>query len=179
MEQRTKPRTDQLVGGAVLIGIGVLVLLGQYFEDFSRFFMLVLGVGLLVIYAITRNAGTLIAGGIITGLGLGIVLADTYFADEVAAAAIVLGLGGGFIGVWLVGTFMHEPATRLWPLIPGSILVAVGALLLSGVENLEQYQWIGPAILIGLGLLVLVAAVRRRPETPPAATEPESTDVPT
>lgn len=171
MEQRTRPRTDQLVGGAVLIGIGVLVLLGQYFEDFGRFVLLVLGVGLLVLYAITRNAGTLIAGGILTGLGVGVVLADTYFEDQVAAAAIVLGLGGGFIGVWLVGLLTREPATRLWPLIPGSILVAVGALLLAGVENLEQYQWIGPLILIGIGLLVLVAALRRRPETPPDATD--------
>lgn len=166
MEQRTRPRTDQLVGGAVLIGIGVLVLLGQYFEDFGRFVLLVLGVGLLVIYAITRNPGTLIAGGILTGLGVGILLADTFFEDEVAAAAIVIGLGGGFIGVWLVGLLMREQATRLWPLIPGSILVAVGALLLAGVENLEQYQWVGPAILIGIGLLVLVAALRRRPQTP-------------
>lgn len=165
MEQRSRPRNDQIVGGIILIGIGAVVLLGQYFKDIGQFAVLGLGVVLLVLYALLRTPGALIAGGILTGLGLGI-LGAVNLQDEPAGAAVLFGLGGGFVGVWAIGTVMREPSTRLWPLIPGGILLAVGALVLSGAENLENYQWIAPAILIGIGALVLIAAFMRRPSRP-------------
>ncbi len=162
MEQRSRPRNDQIVGGVILIGIGAAVLIGQYVEDVGQYVVLGLGVVLLVLYAVLRSPGALIAGGILTGLGLGI-LGAVNLEEEAAGAAVLFGLGGGFVGVWAVGTLMREQSTKLWPLIPGGILIAIGALLMTGAENLEDYGWIAPAVLIGIGALVLIAALMRRP----------------
>ncbi len=154
-------RNDQWVGGAVLIAIGAALLLGQYVGDAGRFILLGLGLVLLVLFVASRNPGALIGGGIVTGLGVGVLLA-TELQDEAAGAAVLLGLGGGFIGVWLVGTLFRMEETRIWPLIPGAIMITIGLALLAGTEALETLEWLWPVILIGLGVIVLVGALVRR-----------------
>jgi hypothetical protein len=154
-------RRDQWVGGAVLITIGVALLLGQYVGDAGRFIVLGIGVVLLVLFAISRNPGALIGGGIMTGLGIGILL-TTELEGEAAGSAVVLGLGGGFLGVWLLGLLFRIEETRIWPLIPGAILTVIGLAILLGTEALETVEWVWPALLIGLGVVVIVAAVVRR-----------------
>jgi hypothetical protein len=174
MQQQTKPRNDQVVGGILLIGIGAVVLLGQYFDNVAEYAVLGLGVVLLALYLFLRSPGALIAGGILTGLGLGIIGAVN-LQDEAAGAAVLFGLGGGFVGVWALGALMREPSTRTWPLIPGGILVAIGALVLTGAENFDNYEWLAPAILIGIGVLVVIAALLRRPTSPTSPTDQSGT----
>lgn len=156
---------NQLVGGAVLIAIGVAVLLGQVFEDGEQYVLLGLGIVLLVIFALSRNPGTLIGGGIVTGLGVGVVIAAST-TDDIAGAAVLFGLGLGFIGVWLVGLLFHLKETAFWPLVPGIILVIIGFVVLAGSESAEALQWIGPVLIIGLGVIVLIAAFRGRGKGP-------------
>jgi len=158
-------RNDQWVGGAVLIAIGVALLLGQFVGETGEFVLLGLGVVLLVLFAVSRNPGTLIGGGIVTGLGAGVLVA-TNTEGDIAGAAVLFGLGFGFIGVWLVGTLLRIEETSLWPLIPGAILVAVGVVVLAGSEAAGQLETLWPVALIGLGVIVLLAAIRGRRSGP-------------
>lgn len=150
---------DQWVGGAVLIAIGVALLLGQVFGETGQFVLLGIGLVLLVLFAVSRNPGTLIGGGIVTGLGVGVLVAANT-VGEVAGAAVLFGLGLGFIGVWLVGSLLRMKETTFWPLIPGAILVAVGAVVLAGSEAGRNFELLWPVMLIGLGGFVIVAALR-------------------
>lgn len=154
-------RREQWVGGAVLIVIGAGILLGQLFTDAEQYILLGIGVLLLVLFAISRNPGTLIGGGIVTGLGVGIVIAANTSGD-IAGAAVLFGLGFGFIGVWLVGTLMRIQETTVWPLIPGAILVVIGFVVLAGPEMAEALSWLWPLLLIGLGVVVIGGAFLRR-----------------
>jgi hypothetical protein len=158
-------RRDQLVGGAVLVAIGAAILVGQYVESAEQFILLALGIVLLVLFALTRNPGALIGGGIVTGLGAGVLIAANTQGD-IAGAAVLFGLGLGFVGVWLVGTLLKMPETRVWPLIPGAILVAVGFVVLADSENVELPDWLWPALLMGLGVVVILAALRGRGRGP-------------
>lgn len=154
-------RRDQWVGGAVLIVIGAGILLGQLFGDAEQYILLGIGVLLLVLFAVSRNPGTLIGGGIVTGLGVGVVIAANTTGD-IAGAAVLFGLGLGFVGVWLVGTLMRIPETTVWPLIPGAILVVIGFVVLAGPEMAETFEMLWPVLLIGIGVVVIGAAFLRR-----------------
>ena len=154
-------RRDQWVGGAVLIAIGAGLLLGQLVEEAEQFILLGIGLALLVLFAVSRNPGALIGGGIVTGLGAGVLVAANTEGD-IAGAAVMFGLGLGFIGVWLVGMLMRIKETTIWPLIPGAILVVLGFVVLAGSETAQAFELLWPVALIGLGVVVLVAAVRGR-----------------
>jgi hypothetical protein len=156
MQQR-----DQWVGGAVLIAIGGALLLGQLVGDAGQFILLGIGIVLLVLFAVSRNPGTLIGGGIVTGLGAGVLVAANTTGD-IAGAAVLFGLGLGFVGVWLVGTLLRLPETRVWPLIPGAILVVIGVVVLAGPEAAEALELLWPIALIGVGAVVIVAAFMGR-----------------
>ncbi len=159
-------RQNEWVGGAVLIVIGVALLVGQLAGDTGRFILLAVGLALLVLYAVSRNPGTLIGGGIVTGLGIG-VLAASYLEGDAAGSAVLFGLGGGFVLVWLVGLIAGHEETRVWPLIPGGILILIGAGVYAQADpRLMGVVW--PVALILLGAIVVLAALTRR-SSPPAA----------
>lgn len=158
-------RRDQWVGGAVLIIIGAGILLGQLFGDAEQYILLGIGILLLVLFAASRNPGTLIGGGIVTGLGVGVVIAANTTGD-IAGAAVLFGLGLGFLGVWLVGTLMRIPETTIWPLIPGAILVVIGFVVLGGEEVAETFELLWPVLLIVLGVVVIGGALLRRGKGP-------------
>ena len=146
---------------AVLIVIGAALLLGQLVGGAELFIPLGIGLLLLVLFAVSRNPGTLIGGGIVTGLGAGVLVAANT-DGEIAGAAVLFGLGFGFLGVWLVGTLLRMQETRIWPLIPGVILIAIGIVVLAGPETAKALEPIWPIALIGVGVLVLLAALRGR-----------------
>jgi hypothetical protein len=154
-------RRDQWVGGAVLIAIGAGLLLARLFDDAEQYILLGIGLVLLVLFAVSRNPGTLIGGGIVTGLGAGVVIAANTEGD-IGGAAVLFGLGLGFVGVWLVGTLMRLPEIRFWPLIPGAILIAIGFVVLAGTEAAQVLEWLWPVMLIGLGVVVILVAVLGR-----------------
>lgn len=154
-------RNEGWVGGAVLIVIGVALLVGQLVGDAGRFVLLAIGLALLVLYAVTRSPGALIGGGIVTGLGAG-VLAASYLQGDAAGSAVLFGLGGGFLLVWLIGLLAGHEETRVWPLIPGTILVVIGAGIYAQADpRLVNVAW--PLAIIVVGVVVILAAIVRRP----------------
>jgi hypothetical protein len=68
---------------------------------------------------------------------------------------------------------MERHPVDLLSLITGSLVLGLGLLLLSGGLSDVPMEWAGPAVAIGLGVLILVAA---RPSRPPTEDEPASTD---
>ncbi|MFN2164310.1 MAG: hypothetical protein ACK2UN_19750, partial [Candidatus Promineifilaceae bacterium] len=72
-------RRGQWVGGLFLIGLGLLFLLNQFtdlpgLENVAIYFVLVLGIIFLAWGVLSREAGLMVPGGILTGIGLGIAL---------------------------------------------------------------------------------------------------------
>jgi len=154
----TGPR-DRMVLAVVLIVVGVIGLLTQTFKpttDVGGWIVLIIGVGLLGAFVYTRGYGYLIPGGIMTGLGAGIIVSEVvaFANDETASGAIVLGLGLGFVSIWVIGALLRVAHHHWWPLIPGGILVVVGAALLIGDQAVRLLDYWGVAIIV-IGVLVL------------------------
>jgi hypothetical protein len=68
---------------------------------------------------------------------------------------------------------MERHPVDLLSLITGSLLLGLGLLLMSGGLSGLPMEWAGPAVAIGLGVVILVAA---RPPRPPTEGEPASAD---
>ena len=162
------------IGGIILILIGAGLLAGQFVPDIGRYAPVVVGLGLLIIFLVTRNAGALIGGAIVTGIGVGLLM-QTQFPES-GGAWIPLCLGLGFLGIWVFGGLLRMPEARFWPLIPGGILTFVGIVALGGLSGaFGQYVW--PAVLILIGLVSIVSSLRRKPAAPDSTTASATTPV--
>lgn len=141
--------------GLVLIIIGALLLLGQQHLLRGDLTVLIIGTGLLILYAFTGQYGLLIPGGILTGLGAGIALREWVGAE---GASVVLGLGLGFLFIYVVdlarGT---RRAAAWWPVIPGGILAAIGVLMVArATGTLQTIAAWWPVVLVALGIWLLL-----------------------
>ncbi len=161
-------KRNEWIGGLLLIGIGLLFLLNQFFdlpglESLAIFFVLGLGLFFLAWGVVTREGGLMIPGGILTGIGTGIVL---------IAGPLDLGdgdfSGGVFMGAFAMGwvlitifTALFTDETQWWPLIPAAIMAIIsGALLIEG-PFMVALEWLGklwPLALILGGIAMLLGA---------------------
>lgn len=156
MERPHDTTRGGLVGGLILVLAGVVALVAQFTNLGPGAIVGAIGLAFLVAYAVTRQYGLLVPGGILTGLGAGLI------AEQLGApgGSVVLGLGGGFVLIWLVDVLASRSHTenRWWPLIPGSVLIAVG--LVSVVPNFQAYLvYVGPAVLIVIGAVLVIRAL--------------------
>ncbi len=163
---QTSDRRGTLVGGALLIAIGLLVLLAQNIktEALGLLFLPALGGLFLVAGIVGRQAGFIIPGGILTGIGLGAI-----FTQNPALAATQTAQGGVFFIGFAVGWFLITVLSKLfthdtqrWPLIPGAIMALIGGVLMLGGAALNVLEFAGrwwPLILVALGLIIIA---RRR-----------------
>jgi len=159
------------IGGLILILVGGGLLAGQFVPDIGRYAPLVVGLGLLVIFIVTRNAGALIGGAIVTGIGVGILLDEQF--PSTAGSWIPLCLGLGFLGIWVFGSLLRMPEARFWPLIPGGILTFVGIATLGGLSSeIGQYAW--PILLIVIGVVSIAGSLRRKPAAPSSKAAPDA-----
>ncbi len=140
----------QIIPGLILIVLGIVFLLTQYFEFGPGLFLILLGLIFLIPYAFTRNYGLLIPGCILTGIGVGLVFERALSRPDVTVS---FGLGLAFIAIFLV-QFILAGSSHWWPLVPGGILVLVGfAELVPQGQALLEKAW--PLALIAFGLAVL------------------------
>lgn len=171
-DSHPKTNSDQRnrwMAGVALIGIGLLVLLGQFVntEGFGLLFVPMLSLIFLVWGAVTRTVGLLIPGGILAGIGLGVFLIEVPFSriEDPAKGGIFLlafALGWALITVM---SWLFTANTHRWPLIPGGIIALLGVLTLTGGTGLEilapAMAFIGrlwPLGFIVVGLYVLLQA---------------------
>jgi len=166
---RRRSRRNPMVGGLVLIALGLLALLGQYFDfAWSAPLALLAFAGLFIIAGIiTRESGYFIPGGILAGIGVGI--GSTQMEIEAFSG---LDDGGVFLFLFSLGwalipvlSMIFTKDRHLWALIPGTIIGLVGLALMWGGMALDALELLGtiwPVFLILLGVYILFR--RQRPE---------------
>ncbi len=155
---RSNPR-EGIVFAIILIAVGVGALALQVVPDAGAWIILLIGLGLLAVFAVVREYGALVPGGIMTGLGAGILASQGLaLENEATGGVIVLGLGLGFISIWVIGALFHVAEHHPWPLVPGGILSVIGVSLLAGGQAVEFMRF-WPVAVIAIGLIVLWRAV--------------------
>jgi len=155
-----------MVGGFVLLLIGATALVAQLWPELSRYIPLALGIVLLAVFVFTRAYIALVFGAILSGLGVGLIVASALPGGEAEGAAIVLGLGAGFISIWIVSTLASLREHHFWPLIPGGILVAVGAGLALDLFEGDMSRYVVPAVIALIGLAIMVGGYLRTGRKP-------------
>lgn len=159
-QQRNSSR-NALAWGFVLVLIGIAALASELWPDVDRYIPLVVGLGLLAVFVVTRAYLALVGGSILTGLGVGLLIADFFTTDQADGAGAVLGLALGFISIWVVSGLMKLKEHHPWPLIPGGILLLVGTGLVLDLFEQEWSDLVVPAIVVVVGLLVMLVGYLR------------------
>ena len=164
MEMQKKDFTS----GLILVVIGLIALLSQVVTfqlPESIELLIVPGLGALFLLwgILTRNAGLMIPGGILSGVGWGIFaiagpLSMWQGDHEGGVFLISLGLGFGLITL-VTAVFAKE--THWWALIPGGIIAFVGFSIIFGGALFGIVAFAGklwPVVLILLGISILWSA---------------------
>ncbi|MBI5304516.1 MAG: hypothetical protein HY868_20450 [Chloroflexi bacterium] len=148
----------RLIPGLILIVLGIVFMLMQYFEFGPGLFLILLGFVFFIPYALTRSYGLLIPGCILAGLGIGMVFERGTQTDITAP----LGLGVGFIAIYVIHLIVAR-ASHWWPLIPGVVLLLVG--ITAGIPQAQTLLVKGgiPLMLIVIGLAILAGQFVFRP----------------
>jgi hypothetical protein len=140
----------QILPGLILIILGIVFLLTQYFEFGPGLFLILLALIFLIPYIFTHSYGLLVPGCILAGIGVGLAFERTLSRPDVTVS---IGLGLAFISIYLVQLIVAR-SSHWWPLIPGGILLLGGlAELAPQVQVLLEKAW--PLLLIVIGLAVL------------------------
>jgi hypothetical protein len=150
-----------LVAGFVLVLIGGSALVSELLPDFDHYVPLAIGLGLLALFFVTRAYVALVFAGILTGVGVGVLVADLLPGTKDDGPAAVLGLASGFFGIWLVAWLTKVREHHFWPLIPAGILGLVGVGLVLDLFEEDASRWVVPAIIVGIGVLVMLVGYLR------------------
>ena len=102
---------NQLIGGALMLFAGLLLILGQLFS-LGAWFLIILGLAFTAAGLGTRGAGWFIPGGVLNGIGLGALLIDSRIvAGESAEGGIfLLAFAAGWASI--LGSLLASPMTR-------------------------------------------------------------------
>jgi hypothetical protein len=163
----TGQRREQMLLGLLLVAIGAVVAYANFAPNSGEAVILVIGLIVLAFFAITRWDWAMIWGSIQTGAGVGVLLvADAPNGDS--GGLFLVSLGAGFLAVSVLSAVLRYADHRVWPLIPGGILVVLGGAQLIGAQDILDliftYGW--PVALVGAGAILigraLLAARRER-----------------
>jgi hypothetical protein len=153
-----------LIPGVTLLGLAATISLGELAPALGdrwggALFLGSIGLSFWLIYVLSRaNWWAVIPGGVLLTLAAVAGLEDGMGID--VPGVFFLGLGLTFLLVAVIPTD-QGPLRMRWALIPGAILLAMGALFAVGFETAIGYVW--PAALILGGLALLWRAFRRNP----------------
>lgn len=160
--------------GVILIAVGIVFFVGQQLDidwgaEMWPFYVMGPGVVLLA-FGLTqpRGSGLTIAGSIVTIVGAILLyqnLSDHW--ESWAYAWALVGPGGSGVGMLLYGTRSGDAKMArdgFWQVVTALAIFAVGFVFFEGIIGLsgERWnipEWVMPAVIIALGLLVLARAV--------------------
>lgn len=126
--------------------------------------LIALGIIFIILYYTKKLQGFIIPGMLLNATGIYLILLR-YMNDRYAAPSIFLLLGFAFYAIY----FMAYMGNSNWPLVPATILLAVG--ILSYAFSFEVITWnmlylkrdyIWPLLMIGTGLLILLGLVKKK-----------------
>ena len=168
--------------GAILVIVGILLFAGQFldigFDDIGWPFW-VIAVGAAILLAgllVTREQGMVIGGTVVTAVGLLLFYQNsTGHWESWAYAWALIGPAASGLGLVLWGLRSgnsNDLRNGTWGLLGGLGLFAIGFLFFEGVigisgERLPIDDWVLPAVVIGIGVVMLVRGLLQRGE--PAA----------
>ncbi len=156
-------RREAVIGGALLVAIGLLVLLAQNIneESLGLLFLPALGGLFLIAGVVGRQVGFIIPGGILTGIGVGAVLIQgsiVPLSETAQGGMFLLAFAGGWFLITIL-TAALTSHTQWWALIPGTIMALIGGALMLGGAALNVLEFAGRwwlLILVALGLVIIV-----------------------
>jgi len=163
LPQTQSDHHSAVVGGALLIAIGLLILVAQHMQTqaLGLLFLPALGGIFLVAGIAAHNPGFIIPGGILTGIGMGAVLTQGSImplSETAQGGMFLLAFAGGWFLITVL-TAAFTGRTQWWALIPGTIMLLIGGGLLIGGAALNVLEFAGrwwPLILVALGLVIIV-----------------------
>ena len=149
--------------GAILVLLGVALLLHQLDPRLDAWGLvtLVFGLALVMAWAARRSGIALWLGVTLLGYGTARLLVGL---DVLAGRGwTTVGIGTGFAVGWLAS--LARGRARTWPLLIAGLFVLVGlAQLAAELPELQGFDaYVGPIIVIALGLLLIGSGLRRRP----------------
>jgi len=138
---------NRLIAGVALIAFGLLAIVPQVFDMdmLGLLFLPALAVVFLAWSLMTRTFGLLIPGGVLAGIGLGAFLIDgplSNLAELETGGLFFLAFAAGWALILLLSPLTEE-GFQWWPAIPGSVMVAMGGLLLAGDTGLQVLKVVG------------------------------------
>jgi len=148
-----------LIPGFVLMAIGVIIFMDQNLESIAdawsgAVFLGLLGLSFMLIYIFhTDNWWAIIPGGVLLTLaGVTLIPEDGVMGGVVFFLGMAITFGLVYI--------LPKPSGRLkWALYPAGILLAIGALVFLGAEDLMDYVW--PAALLIVGGYIVYRALKK------------------
>ncbi len=158
-----KNRTLTFAAGAIFISVGVLVLLGQYFNNFLALLAIVPAAGLVLLIkgATSRHMGFTIPGALVTGGGLGLVfsigvLKTLPVMPRIGVAFLCFFMGWVYIAA---ASLLFNGKTAWWAILAGAPFASMGACL-----AFSPLRWVDYVLfpVLGMGLAFLVWGVARR-----------------
>jgi hypothetical protein len=163
--------------GAVLVVVGLLLFIGQYFDvgigDLGWPFIIIgvgvviLGIGLFVM----NEQGMVIGGTVVTTVGLVLLYQDrTGHWESWAYAWALVGPAASGLGLALWGlrsSNAGDVRNGIWGLLGGFAFFAIGFLFFEGLigisgERLPLAEWVLPAAVIVMGVVVLMRGLLQR-----------------
>ena len=151
-----------LIPGCTLLGVALMIVNTEnhFITDQQAGGLFLFGIGLsfLLIYLVDRQQWwALIPGGVLSVLALITFVSGGAVSGQIVAAIMFFGLAA----VFAVLRFLTRSSAYMgWATWVAVILAAIGALLL--ITGPVATAVVGPAILIGLGLILLVRAYLAR-----------------
>jgi hypothetical protein len=182
-EQPTRPAestASSAVGlGIALLIIGVVLFVGQLYDigiEDVGWPAIIIGIGAVVLVLglfVNREQGMVIAGTVVTTVGLVLLYQNNtgHWASWAYAWALV-GPAASGLGMALWGIRSGDPGeirNGTWTLLGGLGIFVVGFLFFEGVigisgEPLPLPEWVLPAAVIAIGLVVLARGIFQRRE---------------
>jgi hypothetical protein len=165
--------------GAVLVVIGLLLFLAQMTDfDFAELGwpMIIVAIGVVVLglgLFVNREQGMVVGGTVVSTVGLVLLYQNTtdHWQSWAYAWALV-GPAASGLGLLLWGVRTANAAdirNGTWGVLGGLALFVVGYLFFEGVigisgEPLPLPEWVLPAVIIGVGVVLLGRAMLERRE---------------
>lgn len=142
-------RKSQIVSGLAIVALGAALWGLQRFENLGTIsiYLFMISGALFALYFYRREEGLLIPAAVVGGVAMG----------SLESMRMMLGVGCGFLAVTAVA-LVYQRKFIGWPLIPGTILVLVG---MRELELLEYVLANWPLLLVGIGILIVIAAFFR------------------
>jgi hypothetical protein len=138
------------IAAVILLLIALAALAAPHLPFSAReAILLIMGLGFIVWAALSRHAGLLVPGGILTGMGVGVLLRPLY-----GSGVFLLGMAGGFLLISLLQGALFRRWTG-WPLWPAVGLTFAGTAQAAGPELrdlLRNYGSLWPYLLIAVAL---------------------------